>query len=354
MTIIRLPNILSAVSEIQSRVHDAEKEVTQASEEWFSSYNLIPPAKWDDFVKERFGLCAAMSWPQGGKDSLRTGSDWLILLFKYDDLLDEASSNLMRDERGATKASKIFISAIADTENFQPVPYLPIATACHDFMTRFRAMSPPNVAKRFVDSITSYAIAASKQTGFRERNLRPSVEEYVALRRETGAVMTCMPFIENSLGIDLPDSVLQHPIIEKLHTAANDIVCWGNDITSFNREQAAGDHFNLVAVVALEKGLPVQVALEYVYLMFQSAVSRFENAKFQIPTLDPENHEIVSKYVEGLGFLCSGLTRWYFETDRYFGPNLREVKETMKLHLLPLEKCASRPFQTLTYTVIEY
>lgn len=56
----------------------------------------------------------------------------MILLFKYDDLLDEASSNLMRDESGATKASKIFISAIADTENFQPVPSLPIATACHE------------------------------------------------------------------------------------------------------------------------------------------------------------------------------------------------------------------------------
>lgn len=37
-----------------------------------------------------------------------------------------------------------------------------------------------------------------------------------------------MPLIENSLGIDIPESVLQHPIIEKLHTAANDIVCWGN------------------------------------------------------------------------------------------------------------------------------
>lgn len=37
-----------------------------------------------------------------------------------------------------------------------------------------------------------------------------------------------MPFIENSLGIDIPESVLQHPITEKLHTAANDIVCWGN------------------------------------------------------------------------------------------------------------------------------
>lgn len=73
-----------------------------------------------------------MTWPQGDKDSLRIGADWLILLFKYDDLFDEASSNLTRDESGATKASKVFISAIADTENFKPVPSLPIATACHE------------------------------------------------------------------------------------------------------------------------------------------------------------------------------------------------------------------------------
>lgn len=116
----------------------------------------------------------------------------------------------------------------------------------------------------------------------------------------------------------------------------------------------------------------MQVAFEYVYLMFQSAVGRFEKAKAQIATLDPEDHKIASKYVEGLGFLCrlalmmalsftfetdgflSGLTRWYFETNRYFGPNRREVKETMKLDLLPLEECASRPLQTLTYAVNDY
>lgn len=50
----------------------------------------------------------------------------------------------------------------------------------------------------------------------------------------------------------------------------------------------------------------------------------------------------------------SGLTRWYFETDRYFGQNLREVKETMKLDLLPLEESASKPLQPLTYDVTEY
>ena len=125
--------------------------------------------------------------------------------------------------------------------------------------------------------------------------------------------------------------------------------------------------------MALEKSLPVQVALEYVYLMFESAVSRFENAKAQILRLDLESQEIVSKYVEGLVFLCrlvlvmapilkfpdideyqSGLTRWYFETDRYFGQDPRNVKETMKLDLLPLEESARKPDQALTYHVTEY
>lgn len=77
-----------------------------------------------------------MSWPLGSKEALRIGADWLILLFKYDDLLDDASSNLMRDESSATKASKIFISAIANTENFQPETSLPIATACHEWVDR--------------------------------------------------------------------------------------------------------------------------------------------------------------------------------------------------------------------------
>lgn len=44
MTIIRLPNLLNAVSELQWRVHYAEKEITQASEEWFSR-SLFPSSE---------------------------------------------------------------------------------------------------------------------------------------------------------------------------------------------------------------------------------------------------------------------------------------------------------------------
>ncbi len=56
-------------------------------------------------------------------------------------------------------------------------------------MDRLRATSSPSVQKRFVDAIIAYATAATKQTGLRERLISPRIEEYVALRRETGALM---------------------------------------------------------------------------------------------------------------------------------------------------------------------
>lgn len=60
---------------------------------------------------------------------------------------------------------------------------------CLDSMwTRFRASSSPILQKRFIDSVIGYAMAATKQTGIREGRKCPSVEEYIALRRETGAV----------------------------------------------------------------------------------------------------------------------------------------------------------------------
>lgn len=55
-------------------------------------------------------------------------------------------------------------------------------------MTRFRAVSTPLVQKRFVDSVIGYTQGAEKQNGLRERHINPSLDEFIAIRRETGAV----------------------------------------------------------------------------------------------------------------------------------------------------------------------
>lgn len=47
----------------------------------------------------------------------------------------------------------------------------------------------------------------------------------------------------------------------------------------------------------------------------------------------------------------SGLTLWNFETERHFGPKYREVKDTMRVTVLPLTPGATEPLEKLRYTV---
>ena len=60
--------------------------------------------------------------------------DWQTLLFNYDDLFDDATSDLTHNESGAAEASKIMLSVLSDTDNFQPTPSLPVATAFHRYV----------------------------------------------------------------------------------------------------------------------------------------------------------------------------------------------------------------------------
>lgn len=62
------------------------------------------------------------------------------------------------------------------------------------------------------------------------------------------------------------------------------------------------DCFNLVSIVCIEKKIPVQSAIEYVFVMFESAIRRWFDLRAQIPKFDPHTDEIVSKLVEGMEY----------------------------------------------------
>lgn len=98
------------------------------------SYNLMSQPRWNEMLKMKYGRCGAMANPSGDKKRLRITIDWLTLLFNYDDLLDDATSDLTHDESGAAEASKIMLSVLSDTDNFQPTPSLPVAAAFYRYV----------------------------------------------------------------------------------------------------------------------------------------------------------------------------------------------------------------------------
>lgn len=80
----------------------------------------------------RIDLLAAMIYSFADKESFRLALDQLVLIFAYDDPFDE--DILMLDGIVASKFTNTIISAITDTEGFQPVPDLPIITAYHEYV----------------------------------------------------------------------------------------------------------------------------------------------------------------------------------------------------------------------------
>lgn len=56
----------------------------------------------------------------------------------------------------------------------------------------------------------------------------PDLESYITLRRDTSGCKPCFALIEFAGGYDLPDAVVEHPSIQILQDATNDLVTWSN------------------------------------------------------------------------------------------------------------------------------
>jgi hypothetical protein len=253
----------------------------------------------------------------------------------------------MHDRIASSKAAKIMMQVLTHPHKFKPVPGLPVATAFHDFWTRFCATSTPSMQKRFTETTYEYVMAVKNQVGNRQSSVCPSIEEYVSLRRDTSAIKVTYACIEYCLNIDCPDEAFYHPSLAALQEAGNDILSWANDVYSFDNEQCSGDCHNLIAVVAINKNITVQAAMEYAMGMIDSAINRFFEECSNVPSFGPDVDPKVQAYIKGVELYLSGSVFWHLESERYFGPRVKHVKDTLMVELRPLDEGAKPAFDLI-------
>ena len=70
--------------------------------------------------------------------------------------------------------------------------------------------------------------AVHVQATDRDEGIVEDLESYIELRRDTSGCKPVFDLIEYSLGIDLPDAVVNHPVIQSLNQGSNDLVTWSN------------------------------------------------------------------------------------------------------------------------------
>lgn len=70
--------------------------------------------------------------------------------------------------------------------------------------------------------------AVQQQAVCRADGIVPDFDTYIEMRRETSGCKPVFDLIEYSLDLELPDAVVEHPVIVALNDGANDLVTWSN------------------------------------------------------------------------------------------------------------------------------
>src|SRR6266702_399500 len=86
----------------------------------------------------------------------------------------------------------------------------------------------PAVQRRFKSSMQMFFQAVHQQALFRANGVVPDLETYIDMRRDTSGCKPVFDLIEYSLDLELPDVVIEDPVIVALNQGANDLVTWSN------------------------------------------------------------------------------------------------------------------------------
>ncbi|WP_299542313.1 terpene cyclase [uncultured Streptomyces sp.] len=286
---------------------------------WTRQTGLVNrPSARQRFEQADFASFVGMVHPTAAKDDLDLVADWFVWLFLVDDQLDDGHLG-RTPERVRDVVARM--RAVIDGTAPEPLPGEdpPAAVvALADLWGRTTPGTAPHWRTRFAWHLVSYLTTATTwEAGNRAAGEVPSEETYIAKRRHTGAIHVCMDLIEIVTGIEAPESIHNDPRFITALEASCNVVCWANDVYSYEKEQVLGEIHNLVHLVRHHRGLGEQEALDLVAERIATETERFLAAEDELLDLYPGLNGLLVPYLDGMRSWMRGNLDWSRLTPRY-------------------------------------
>ncbi|KAK7044139.1 Sesquiterpene synthase 10 [Paramarasmius palmivorus] len=322
-----LPDLL-AICPLSGSTNPHYEEARGESSAWINSYDVFTDRKRAYFVQGCNELLVAHTYPYAGYEEFRTCCDFVNLLFVVDEVSDEQNAE------DARATGQIFLDALRDPAYNNSSK---LSRITKDFRARYVKGAGPIACERFFKHCEEYINAVSTEAELREHGEVLDVDAFIALRRDNSAIRLCFDLFEYALGIELPEEVIQEPTFQRMYWAAADMVCWANDVYSYNMEQAKGiGGNNIVTVLMKNRGMDLQTACDHVGEYCEELVHEYLAAMKSLPSYgSPDLDDAVARYAEACGHWIKGNLDWSFETIRYFGAAHAEIKKTRLVTLRP-------------------
>ncbi|MEU5961330.1 terpene synthase [Micromonospora parva] len=180
-----------------------------------------------------------------------------------------------------------------------------------------RRRMPARWRLRFADAVARHLDGTWQEAVNKETGRRPSVDEYVELRRATSAAEVSYPLVEFVSGRPLPDPVYHHPLLRQIARTGNDLLSWYNDLASLDRDRTTAGGHNLVLALQAERDLSEAEAVERAAEQWREAMRRFVALRATVPSFGPALDRAVADHLDGVAYAVRGTIDWTFESARY-------------------------------------
>ncbi|HWF80283.1 MAG TPA: hypothetical protein VN695_06825 [Streptosporangiaceae bacterium] len=261
----------------------------------------------------KVGRLAARTAPRASTEALQLLADWQMWLFLFDDqYCDESATGA-----DLARLSQLVTAFMLVLDNAGDSRYRngPFTTALGDLLARLASMATDSQVNRFITAVRGYFLAQFWEAGHRAADQPAGLAEYMAMRRHSGAVPTCVALIDVADGFEVPEDLFWRGDVRALSDIAVNVTCWANDILSFPKEaERSLKVHSLPAVLADERHLPMDEAMVVAAAMHDSEVDRYLEA--EEPIRGHAGPELLG-YLDGLRSWMAGNLYWSLETGRY-------------------------------------
>ncbi|KAH8824292.1 isoprenoid synthase domain-containing protein [Flagelloscypha sp. PMI_526] len=317
-------------------IHEDATGCQAESRAWITSFNVFPSSFQRVLDKTNPGLLCALTAPHASLFTLRSCTDLMHIAFVIDGHTDNQPLDVV------VARCHESMDAILHPHQPRPVGEHIMGEINRQYWERASSEMPPLLIKRFEKTWRGYLDSVVTQAEHRDKQYICSPKEYIDARRENVGAYPFYVLLEKSLGICLPDEVVDHPYIKALETGATDMILLGNDMCSYKKEFLSDDaDYNYITVVKKHYNVDIQGAYDILFTTHDEAVENFLSVAEKVRNKDgfPSFGEIVDQqildYIDGLAIWVRGNDEWSFGTERYFGKEGLDVQRHRKVVLQP-------------------
>lgn len=311
----------------QFGVNPHVEEAGARNRAWVSSIGLLPKSNLqlaDALARCRFEQLAALVHRTASCEALELITNCFTAIFVFDDMIDDASSEIGKSLELANHVTAYLGAAVAD----EPRPRLRRDIPGHDQVVAV-ANALANVAQRllrftdrqglaeYVAGMRSYLMGCVLESERRNDHVR-CVADYTAVRLRCSAMYPCFDAGAIVEGYRVPDHVWNDEAFQSMRKDTNLCVSYVNDIFSYAKESQVGEFSNLVTVHRMLHGHSVAEAMRASMTINDEVVAEYLAAKDEL-----RGRTILDDSTRGYIRMMEGWMRgnfdWYNElrTARY-------------------------------------